>query len=131
MLAALGGNSGIGPPRIQTLVQWLAESEVDIKAVIESTQEHSISAASRLFNGSKRLSEPTNASDQLSCASRQNITRKCHHPFKNVVPARRRKPLSYLPWLSFMYRPGMLPSELDSPEVTVVSLGFYMPPSVF
>lgn len=39
MLAALGDRSGTGPPRIQKLVQWLAESEVDIKAVIESTQE--------------------------------------------------------------------------------------------
>lgn len=28
-----------GPPRIQKLVQWLAESDVDIKAVIECTQE--------------------------------------------------------------------------------------------
>lgn len=39
MLAALADKSGSGPPRIQKLVQWLAESEVDIKAVIECTQE--------------------------------------------------------------------------------------------
>lgn len=40
MLAALGDQSGNGPPpRIQKLVGWLAESEVDIKAVIECTQE--------------------------------------------------------------------------------------------
>lgn len=39
MLAAIGDKSGTGPPRIQKLVQWLAESEVDIKAVIECTQE--------------------------------------------------------------------------------------------
>lgn len=37
MLAALSDKSG--PPRIQKLVHWLAESEVDIKAVVESTQE--------------------------------------------------------------------------------------------
>jgi cyclin C len=39
MLAALADRSGNGPPRIQKLVQWLAESEIDIKSVIESTQE--------------------------------------------------------------------------------------------
>lgn len=40
MLAALGDKNGTGPPpRIQKLVSWLAESEVDIKAVIECTQE--------------------------------------------------------------------------------------------
>ncbi|KAJ5165928.1 hypothetical protein N7492_006224 [Penicillium capsulatum] len=39
MLAALADKTGSGPPRIQKLVQWLAESEVDIKAVIECTQE--------------------------------------------------------------------------------------------
>ncbi|EPS32738.1 hypothetical protein PDE_07698 [Penicillium oxalicum 114-2] len=39
MLAALSDKSGAGPPRIQNLVQWLAESEIDIKAVIECTQE--------------------------------------------------------------------------------------------
>ncbi|KAJ5488767.1 RNA polymerase II holoenzyme cyclin-like subunit [Penicillium diatomitis] len=39
MLAALSDKSGSGPPRVQNLVQWLAESEVDIKAVIECTQE--------------------------------------------------------------------------------------------
>ncbi|KAJ5397978.1 RNA polymerase II holoenzyme cyclin-like subunit [Penicillium cosmopolitanum] len=39
MLAALADRTGTGPPRIQKLVQWLAESEIDIKAVIESTQE--------------------------------------------------------------------------------------------
>lgn len=39
MLAALGDKSGAGPPRIQRLIQWLAESEIDIKAVIECTQE--------------------------------------------------------------------------------------------
>ncbi|KAJ5887915.1 Cyclin C/H/T/L [Penicillium taxi] len=37
MLTALSDKSG--GPRIQNLVQWLAESEVDIKAVIECTQE--------------------------------------------------------------------------------------------
>lgn len=39
MLAALSDKPGSGPPRIQKLVQWLAESEIDIKAVIECTQE--------------------------------------------------------------------------------------------
>lgn len=39
MLAALADKSGSGPPRIQKLIQWLAESEVDIKAVIQCTQE--------------------------------------------------------------------------------------------
>lgn len=40
ILAALGDRGGAGPPpRIQKLVSWLAESEVDIKAVIECTQE--------------------------------------------------------------------------------------------
>lgn len=39
LLAALGDKNGNGPPRIQKLVGWLAESEVDIKAVIECTQE--------------------------------------------------------------------------------------------
>lgn len=40
MFAALGDKSGSGPPpRIQRLVGWLAESDVDIKAVVESTQE--------------------------------------------------------------------------------------------
>lgn len=37
---ALGDKGGTGPPpRIQKLITWLAESEVDIKAVIECTQE--------------------------------------------------------------------------------------------
>ncbi|KAL2003206.1 hypothetical protein VTN02DRAFT_4613 [Thermoascus thermophilus] len=36
-LAALGDKNS--PPRIQKIVNWLAESEVDIKAVIECTQE--------------------------------------------------------------------------------------------
>ncbi|CBF86313.1 hypothetical protein AN2172.2 [Aspergillus nidulans FGSC A4] len=40
ILAALSDKGGAGPPpRIQKLIAWLAESEVDIKAVIESTQE--------------------------------------------------------------------------------------------
>jgi cyclin C len=40
VLAALGDRTGSGPPpKIQKLISWLAESEVDIKAVIESTQE--------------------------------------------------------------------------------------------
>ncbi|KAJ6184154.1 hypothetical protein N7519_005455 [Penicillium mononematosum] len=40
MLAALSDKTGSGPPpKIQKLVGWLAESEVDIKAVIECTQE--------------------------------------------------------------------------------------------
>ncbi|KAI9930331.1 hypothetical protein ASPWEDRAFT_182350 [Aspergillus wentii DTO 134E9] len=40
ILAALGDKNGSGPPpRIQKLIGWLAESEVDIKAVIECTQE--------------------------------------------------------------------------------------------
>lgn len=39
MLAALSDKPGSGPPRVQKLVQWLAESEVDIKAVMECTQE--------------------------------------------------------------------------------------------
>ncbi|GMF67902.1 unnamed protein product [Aspergillus oryzae] len=40
ILAALGDKNGAGPPpRIQKLVGWLAESEVDIRAVIECTQE--------------------------------------------------------------------------------------------
>ncbi|KAJ5938952.1 hypothetical protein N7454_002446 [Penicillium verhagenii] len=39
MLAALSDKTNHGPPRIQKLVLWLAESEVDIKAVIECTQE--------------------------------------------------------------------------------------------
>lgn len=40
ILAALGDKGGNGPPpRIQRLIGWLAESEVDIKAVIECTQE--------------------------------------------------------------------------------------------
>lgn len=39
MLSALSEKVGSGPPRMQKLVQWLAESEVDIKAVIECTQE--------------------------------------------------------------------------------------------
>lgn len=39
MLTSLSDKPGSGPPRIQKLVQWLAESEVDIKAVIECTQE--------------------------------------------------------------------------------------------
>ncbi|KAJ5327227.1 hypothetical protein N7541_009963 [Penicillium brevicompactum] len=40
MLAALSDKSGSGPPpKITKLVGWLAESEVDIKAVIECTQE--------------------------------------------------------------------------------------------
>lgn len=39
MLAALGGSGAGPPPRIQKLVGWLAESEVDIPAVVECTQE--------------------------------------------------------------------------------------------
>ncbi|OJJ51161.1 hypothetical protein ASPZODRAFT_163027 [Penicilliopsis zonata CBS 506.65] len=40
ILAALGEKGASGPPpRIQKLVGWIAESEVDIKAVIECTQE--------------------------------------------------------------------------------------------
>ncbi|KAL4968427.1 cyclin-dependent protein serine/threonine kinase regulator SSN8 [Aspergillus stella-maris] len=40
ILAALGDRGGAGPPpRIQKLIGWLAESDVDIKAVIECTQE--------------------------------------------------------------------------------------------
>lgn len=40
MMAALSDKPGSGPPpKIQKLVGWLAESEVDIKAVIECTQE--------------------------------------------------------------------------------------------
>lgn len=40
MLAALGDKSGNGPPpRIQKLIGWLAESEVDIRGVVECTQE--------------------------------------------------------------------------------------------
>ncbi|CAG8903716.1 unnamed protein product [Penicillium egyptiacum] len=40
MLAALSDKTGSSPPpKIQKLVGWLAESEVDIKAVIECTQE--------------------------------------------------------------------------------------------
>ncbi|KAJ5121649.1 uncharacterized protein N7515_009610 [Penicillium bovifimosum] len=40
MLAALSDKTGSGPPpKIQKLIGWLAESEVDIKAVIECTQE--------------------------------------------------------------------------------------------
>lgn len=39
ILAALGDKNGAGPVRIQKLIAWLAESEVDIKAVIECTQE--------------------------------------------------------------------------------------------
>lgn len=40
MLTALSDKTGSGPPpKIQKLVSWLAESEVDIKAVIECTQE--------------------------------------------------------------------------------------------
>ena len=40
MLAALGDKNGTGPPpRIQKLIGWLAESQVDIPAVIECTQE--------------------------------------------------------------------------------------------
>ncbi|KAL4801124.1 cyclin-like protein [Aspergillus venezuelensis] len=40
ILAALGDRGGVGPPpRIQKLIGWLAESDVDIKAVIECTQE--------------------------------------------------------------------------------------------
>ncbi|ODM19602.1 RNA polymerase II holoenzyme cyclin-like subunit [Aspergillus cristatus] len=40
MLTALGDKSGSGPPpRIQKLIGWLAESEVDIRAVVECTQE--------------------------------------------------------------------------------------------
>ncbi|KAL2222124.1 C-type cyclin [Thermoascus aurantiacus ATCC 26904] len=39
-LAALGDKNTPGPPpRIQKIINWLAESEVDIKAVIECTQE--------------------------------------------------------------------------------------------
>ncbi|KAL4807696.1 RNA polymerase II holoenzyme cyclin-like subunit [Aspergillus unguis] len=40
ILAAFADKGGGGPsPRIQKLIGWLAESEVDIKAVIECTQE--------------------------------------------------------------------------------------------
>ena len=39
MLSTLSEKIGSGPPRVQKLIQWLAESEVDIKAVIECTQE--------------------------------------------------------------------------------------------
>ncbi|CAG7924200.1 unnamed protein product [Penicillium olsonii] len=40
MLAALSDKSGTAPPpKITKLVSWLAESEIDIKAVIECTQE--------------------------------------------------------------------------------------------
>lgn len=40
MLSALSDKSGSGPPpKITKLVSWLAESEIDIKAVIECTQE--------------------------------------------------------------------------------------------
>lgn len=40
VLAALGDRTGSGPPlKIQKLINWLAESEVDIKGVIECTQE--------------------------------------------------------------------------------------------
>ncbi|KAJ5356684.1 hypothetical protein N7517_011293 [Penicillium concentricum] len=40
MLAALSDKTGSGPPpKIQKLIGWLAESEVDIKAIIECTQE--------------------------------------------------------------------------------------------
>ncbi|PKX99406.1 cyclin-dependent protein serine/threonine kinase regulator SSN8 [Aspergillus novofumigatus IBT 16806] len=40
VLAALGDRTGSGPPpKIQKLISWLAESEVDIKGVIECTQE--------------------------------------------------------------------------------------------
>jgi cyclin C len=40
MMTALSDKSGSGPPqKIHKLVGWLAESEVDIKAVIECTQE--------------------------------------------------------------------------------------------
>jgi len=39
-LAAIGEKNSPGPPpRIQKVISWLAESEVDIKAVIECTQE--------------------------------------------------------------------------------------------
>ncbi|KAH8429600.1 cyclin-dependent protein serine/threonine kinase regulator SSN8 [Aspergillus melleus] len=40
ILAALGDRNGSGPPaRIQKIIAWLAESEVDVRAVIECTQE--------------------------------------------------------------------------------------------
>lgn len=40
MLAAFSDKTGSGPPRkIQKLISWLAESEIDIKAIIECTQE--------------------------------------------------------------------------------------------
>lgn len=39
MFAALGGGGAGPPPRIQKLVGWLAESDVDIPAVVECTQE--------------------------------------------------------------------------------------------
>ncbi|BDD55170.1 RNA polymerase II holoenzyme cyclin-like subunit [Monascus purpureus] len=39
ILAALGDKNGAGAERIQRLIGWLAESEVDIRAVIECTQE--------------------------------------------------------------------------------------------
>ncbi|KAN0079077.1 Cyclin-like protein [Elaphomyces granulatus] len=39
-LAAIGEKNSPGPPpRVQKVINWLAESEVDIKAVIECTQE--------------------------------------------------------------------------------------------
>ena len=40
MLTALNDKNGGGPPpRVQKLIGWLAESEVDIHAVVECTQE--------------------------------------------------------------------------------------------
>ena len=40
MLTALNDKNGGGPPpRVQKLIDWLAESEVDIHAVVECTQE--------------------------------------------------------------------------------------------
>lgn len=40
MLTALGDKSGSAPPpRVQRLIGWLAESDVDIRGVVECTQE--------------------------------------------------------------------------------------------
>lgn len=39
IFAALGDMSSNGSPRVQKVIGWLAESDVDIKAVVECTQE--------------------------------------------------------------------------------------------
>lgn len=39
IFAAMGDKSGNGSPRVQKIIGWLAESDVDIKAVVECTQE--------------------------------------------------------------------------------------------